>query len=103
MGAKSHVVVMPDANMDVVLSALVSAGFGSAVQKCTAISTAIFVGGSKSWYALHQCDWWIWFNLLRKYSLFIIIKIRHCSGTGEGARSACTHDFLKLLLYDLFV
>lgn len=51
VGAKSHLVVMPDANMDVALNALVSAGFGSAVQRCTAISTAIFVGGSKSWEA----------------------------------------------------
>ncbi|KAI3445808.1 hypothetical protein Pfo_002473 [Paulownia fortunei] len=49
VGAKSHAVVMPDANMDATLNALVSAGFGSAVQRCTAISTIIFVGGSKSW------------------------------------------------------
>ncbi|XP_057787990.1 methylmalonate-semialdehyde dehydrogenase [acylating], mitochondrial-like isoform X2 [Salvia miltiorrhiza] len=49
VGAKSHVVVMPDANMDAVINALVCAGFGSAVQKCTAISTAIFVADSKSW------------------------------------------------------
>ncbi|KAL8541747.1 hypothetical protein ACS0TY_002855 [Phlomoides rotata] len=49
VGAKSHAVVMPDANMDATLNALVSAGFGSAVQKSTAISSIIFVGGSKSW------------------------------------------------------
>ncbi|KAK6135651.1 hypothetical protein DH2020_030616 [Rehmannia glutinosa] len=49
VGAKSHAVIMPDANIDATLNALVSAGFGSAVQRCTAISTIIFVGGSKSW------------------------------------------------------
>ncbi|KAL0384390.1 UNVERIFIED_CONTAM: Methylmalonate-semialdehyde dehydrogenase [acylating], mitochondrial [Sesamum radiatum] len=45
VGAKSHAVVMPDANIDATLNALVSAGFGSAVQRFTAISTIIFVGG----------------------------------------------------------
>ncbi|KAK4476937.1 hypothetical protein RD792_016106 [Penstemon davidsonii] len=49
VGAKSHAVIMPDANIDATLSALVSAGFGSAVQRCTAISTIIFVGDSMSW------------------------------------------------------
>ncbi|XP_051142888.1 methylmalonate-semialdehyde dehydrogenase [acylating], mitochondrial-like isoform X2 [Andrographis paniculata] len=49
IGAKSLAVVMPDANMDATLNALVSAGFGSAVQRCTAISAVIFVGGSKPW------------------------------------------------------
>ncbi|GER42094.1 methylmalonate-semialdehyde dehydrogenase, partial [Striga asiatica] len=49
VGARSLAVIMPDANMDATLNALVSAGFGSAVQRCTAISTVIFVGGSNSW------------------------------------------------------
>ncbi|XP_011087969.1 methylmalonate-semialdehyde dehydrogenase [acylating], mitochondrial [Sesamum indicum] len=49
VGAKSHAVVMPDANIDATLNALISAGFGSAVQRFTAISSIIFVGGSKSW------------------------------------------------------
>ncbi|XP_022896911.1 methylmalonate-semialdehyde dehydrogenase [acylating], mitochondrial isoform X2 [Olea europaea var. sylvestris] len=46
VGARSHAVVMPDANMEASLSALVTAGLGSSVQRCMAI---IFVGGSKSW------------------------------------------------------
>lgn len=50
VGAKSHAVVMPDANMDATLNALISAGLGSAVQRCTAISTLIFVGDSKLWF-----------------------------------------------------
>lgn len=56
VGAKSHVVVMPDVHMDTVINALVCAGFGSAVQRCTAISTVIFVGDSKSWYAIFIHD-----------------------------------------------
>lgn len=61
---------MPDANMDATLNALVSAGFGSAVQRSTAISTIVFVGGSKSWYVLHQSFlwwWWWWLIFVEKY------------------------------------
>lgn len=50
MGAKNHGIVMPDANMDATLNALVAAGFGAAGQRCMALSTVVFVGSSKSWY-----------------------------------------------------
>lgn len=50
IGAKNFAVVMPDANVDATLSALVAAGFGAAGQRCTSISTVIFVGGSEIWY-----------------------------------------------------
>ncbi|XP_058190863.1 methylmalonate-semialdehyde dehydrogenase [acylating], mitochondrial [Rhododendron vialii] len=49
MGAKNHGIVMPDANMDATLNALVAAGFGAAGQRCMALSTVVFVGSSKSW------------------------------------------------------
>uniref|UniRef100_A0A0C9S761 methylmalonate-semialdehyde dehydrogenase (CoA acylating) n=1 Tax=Wollemia nobilis TaxID=56998 RepID=A0A0C9S761_9CONI len=49
MGAKNHAIIMPDANIDSTLNALVSAGFGAAGQRCMALSTAVFVGGSKPW------------------------------------------------------
>lgn len=49
MGAKNHAIIMPDANVDATLNALVSAGFGAAGQRCMALSTAVFVGGSKHW------------------------------------------------------
>ncbi|XP_052192364.1 methylmalonate-semialdehyde dehydrogenase [acylating], mitochondrial-like isoform X2 [Diospyros lotus] len=49
MGAKNHAIVMPDANMDATLNALVATGFGAAGQRCMAISTVIFVGGLYSW------------------------------------------------------
>ncbi|KAJ1396925.1 Methylmalonate-semialdehyde dehydrogenase [Sesbania bispinosa] len=51
MGAKNHAIVMPDANVDATLNALVAAGFGAAGQRCMALSTVVFVGGSKSWEA----------------------------------------------------
>ncbi|MEZ2124375.1 CoA-acylating methylmalonate-semialdehyde dehydrogenase [Acinetobacter lwoffii] len=39
MGAKNHVVVMPDANKEQTLNALVGAAFGAAGQRCMALST----------------------------------------------------------------
>ncbi|KAI5661310.1 hypothetical protein M9H77_20633 [Catharanthus roseus] len=50
IGAKNFTIVMPDANVGATLNALVSAGFGAAGQRCTAISTVVFVGGSELWY-----------------------------------------------------
>lgn len=49
MGAKNHAVVMPDADPDMTLNALVGAAFGAAGQRCMAISTAVFVGDSRPW------------------------------------------------------
>ncbi|XP_057464974.1 methylmalonate-semialdehyde dehydrogenase [acylating], mitochondrial-like isoform X2 [Actinidia eriantha] len=49
LGPKSSAIVMPDANIDSTLNALVAAGFGAAGQRCMAISTIVFVGGSNSW------------------------------------------------------
>lgn len=45
-GAKNHLVVMPDADMDMVADALMGAGYGSAGERCMAISVAIPVGES---------------------------------------------------------
>jgi malonate-semialdehyde dehydrogenase (acetylating)/methylmalonate-semialdehyde dehydrogenase len=44
-GAKNHLVVMPDANVTATADALTSAAFGSAGQRCMAITTAVAVGG----------------------------------------------------------
>ncbi|CAH8261882.1 unnamed protein product [Arabidopsis lyrata] len=49
MGAKNHGLVLPDANIDATLNALLAAGFGAAGQRCMALSTVVFVGDSKSW------------------------------------------------------
>ncbi len=43
-GAKNHMVVMPDADIDGVVSALLGAGYGSAGERCMAISVAVCVG-----------------------------------------------------------
>jgi len=49
MGAKNHMVVMPDADQNSTLNALVGASVGAAGQRCMAISVAVFVGDSKEW------------------------------------------------------
>lgn len=49
MGAKNHAVVMPDANKEQTLNALVGAAFGAAGQRCMALSVAVMVGESKQW------------------------------------------------------
>jgi malonate-semialdehyde dehydrogenase (acetylating)/methylmalonate-semialdehyde dehydrogenase len=43
-GAKNHMVVLPDADLDVAADAAVSAGFGSAGERCMAISVVVAVG-----------------------------------------------------------
>ena len=43
-GAKNHAVVLPDADMDLAADGLVSAGYGSAGQRCMAVSVAVAVG-----------------------------------------------------------
>ena len=43
-GAKNHMVVMPDADMDQTVDALIGAGYGSAGERCMAISVAVPVG-----------------------------------------------------------
>ncbi len=45
-GAKNHMVIMPDADMDKTVDALIGAGYGSAGQRCMAISVAVPVGAT---------------------------------------------------------
>jgi malonate-semialdehyde dehydrogenase (acetylating)/methylmalonate-semialdehyde dehydrogenase len=51
MGAKNHAVIMPDANKQQTLNALVGAAFGAAGQRCMALSVAVMVGETKNWLA----------------------------------------------------
>ncbi|GFZ81599.1 methylmalonate-semialdehyde dehydrogenase (acylating) [Elstera cyanobacteriorum] len=44
-GAKNHMVVMPDADLDQAVDALMGAAYGSAGERCMAISVAVAVGG----------------------------------------------------------
>ena len=43
-GAKNHMIIMPDADMDQAVDALMGAGYGSAGERCMAISVAVPVG-----------------------------------------------------------
>jgi malonate-semialdehyde dehydrogenase (acetylating)/methylmalonate-semialdehyde dehydrogenase len=43
-GAKNHMVVMPDADLDQAADALMGAGYGSAGERCMAVSVAVPVG-----------------------------------------------------------
>jgi malonate-semialdehyde dehydrogenase (acetylating)/methylmalonate-semialdehyde dehydrogenase len=43
-GAKNHAVVLPDADLALAADSLVSAGYGSAGQRCMAVSVAVAVG-----------------------------------------------------------
>ena len=48
-GAKNHMVIMPDASKEQVLSNLIGSACGAAGQRCMAISVAVFVGEAKKW------------------------------------------------------
>jgi malonate-semialdehyde dehydrogenase (acetylating)/methylmalonate-semialdehyde dehydrogenase len=43
-GAKNHMIVLPDADIDMAADAAISAGFGSAGERCMAIATVVAVG-----------------------------------------------------------
>ena len=43
-GAKNHMIVMPDADMDQAVDALIGAGYGSAGERCMAVAVAVPVG-----------------------------------------------------------
>ena len=43
-GAKNHLVVMPDANIDQAVDGIIGASFGSAGERCMAVSVAVAVG-----------------------------------------------------------
>jgi len=43
-GAKNHLIIMPDADLDQTVDALIGAGYGSAGERCMAVSVAVPVG-----------------------------------------------------------
>jgi malonate-semialdehyde dehydrogenase (acetylating)/methylmalonate-semialdehyde dehydrogenase len=45
-GAKNHMIVMPDADMDQAVDALMGAAYGSAGERCMAVAVAVAVGGT---------------------------------------------------------
>ena len=55
-GAKNHVIVMPDADMDQTVDALIGAGYGSAGERCMAISVAVPVGKTTADRLMEKLD-----------------------------------------------
>src|SRR5690554_3108952 len=49
MGAKNHAVVLPDANKEQTLNALVGSCFGAAGQRCMAVTALVLVGEARNW------------------------------------------------------
>jgi malonate-semialdehyde dehydrogenase (acetylating)/methylmalonate-semialdehyde dehydrogenase len=49
MGAKNHAVVMPDANKEQSINALVGSTFGAAGQRCMATAVTVLVGDAQKW------------------------------------------------------
>ncbi|CCQ12099.1 Methylmalonate-semialdehyde dehydrogenase [Pseudoalteromonas luteoviolacea B = ATCC 29581] len=49
VGAKNHMVIMPDASKAQTINNLVGASVGAGGQRCMGISVAVFVGSSKEW------------------------------------------------------
>jgi malonate-semialdehyde dehydrogenase (acetylating) / methylmalonate-semialdehyde dehydrogenase len=45
-GAKNHLIVMPDADIDKAVDALIGAAYGSAGERCMAVSVAVLVGAA---------------------------------------------------------
>jgi malonate-semialdehyde dehydrogenase (acetylating)/methylmalonate-semialdehyde dehydrogenase len=68
-GAKNHMVVLPDADLDLAADAAVNAGFGSAGERCMAVSAVVAVEPVAD-------------ELIRK-----IVERMACIRTGDGRRS----------------
>eukprot|EP01098_Paradermamoeba_levis_P003060 TRINITY_DN1430_c0_g1_i1.p1 TRINITY_DN1430_c0_g1~~TRINITY_DN1430_c0_g1_i1.p1 ORF type:complete len:568 (+),score=228.93 TRINITY_DN1430_c0_g1_i1:1-1704(+) len=49
MAAKNHGVILPDANKDAALNAVVGAAFGAAGQRCMALPVVVLVGEAQKW------------------------------------------------------
>jgi malonate-semialdehyde dehydrogenase (acetylating)/methylmalonate-semialdehyde dehydrogenase len=52
-GAKNHLIIMPDADIDLAVDGLIGAGYGSAGERCMAVSVAVPVG-EKTHHALME-------------------------------------------------
>jgi len=49
LGAKNHAAVLPDANKNATINAIIGAAFGAAGQRCMALSALVLVGEAKEW------------------------------------------------------
>jgi malonate-semialdehyde dehydrogenase (acetylating)/methylmalonate-semialdehyde dehydrogenase len=55
-GAKNHMLVMPDADIDQAVDALIGAAYGSAGERCMAVSIAVAVGGAADALIERLCE-----------------------------------------------
>lgn len=49
LGAKNHATILPDADKEATINAIIGAAFGAAGQRCMALSCVIFVGETVNW------------------------------------------------------
>jgi malonate-semialdehyde dehydrogenase (acetylating) / methylmalonate-semialdehyde dehydrogenase len=49
LGAKNHATILPDADKEATINAIIGAAFGAAGQRCMALSCVVFVGDSINW------------------------------------------------------
>ena len=58
MGAKNHVIVMPDANRQDALANLMAGAFAQCGQRCMSVPVAVFVGDAQEWISdlIPLCD-----------------------------------------------
>jgi malonate-semialdehyde dehydrogenase (acetylating)/methylmalonate-semialdehyde dehydrogenase len=78
MGAKNHVVVLPDAPKEQTLNALVGAGFGAAGQRCMASSVVVLVGEARQWV-----------NEIAERATHLSVNAGHVDGTDIGPVISC--------------
>ena len=100
-GAKNHMIVMPDANKQKTIDALVGASCGAAGQRCMAISAAIFVGAAKKWLpdlaaAMKKACPGVWSDDKADYGPVInrnsLARIRRLIAEGKAAGARCLLD-----------
>ena len=100
-GAKNHMVIMPDANKEQTINALVGASCGAAGQRCMAISAAVFVGAAKKWLpdiaaAMKKVQPGIWSDKKAGYGPIInkssLQRIKRLIAEGKAAGATCWLD-----------
>lgn len=100
-GAKNHMVVMPDADKEQVINALVGASCGAAGQRCMAISAAVFVGAAKKWLpdlakAMKKVKPGVWSDKNANYGPIInknsLQRIRRLISEGKADGAQCLLD-----------
>jgi len=77
-GAKNHMVVLPDADLDLAADAAVSAGYGSAGERCMAVSVLVAVGPAADELVARVAD----------RTRTLLIGDGGAAATADGAREA---------------